>query len=100
MPSLEVFFDPRPNKRLSKQSIHACDLKRHGANYDVTVMMMQILNMCAYRSAGHQTTYKCVCAIILVSNVQDYVQIKRARVNLEKMLIDIYSVYVTHWCCS
>ena len=33
---LEVFFDLRLNKRLSKQD--AGDLRRHRAHYDVTVM--------------------------------------------------------------
>ena len=34
--SFDVFFDLRPNKRLSKPE--AGDLRRHTAHYDVTVM--------------------------------------------------------------
>ena len=41
MPSFDVFFDPRLNKRLSKQS------RRHCAHYDATVMVMvPIYDMC------------------------------------------------------
>ena len=39
--SFDVFFDLRPNKRLSKQS-RAGDLRRIRAHYDVTVMTMPI----------------------------------------------------------
>ena len=37
--SFDVFFDLRPNKRLSKQQ-DACDLRRHRAHYDVNVMTL------------------------------------------------------------
>ena len=37
--SLDVFFDPRLNKRLSNQD--AGDLRRHRANYNVTVMFLK-----------------------------------------------------------
>ena len=36
--SFDVFFDLRPDKQLSKQSV-AGDLRRHRAHYDVTVTM-------------------------------------------------------------
>ena len=37
MRSFNAYFDPRPNKRLSKQR-EAGDLRRYRAHYDVTVM--------------------------------------------------------------
>ena len=36
--SFDVFFDMRPNKRLSKQSGGGGDLRRHHGHYDVIVM--------------------------------------------------------------
>ena len=43
--SFDVFFDLRLNKRLSKQTIplEAGDLRRHRAHYDVTVMLLALV---------------------------------------------------------
>ena len=43
-PSFDVFFDLRPNKRLSKQS-WAGDLRRHRVYYDVTVINFICVNL-------------------------------------------------------
>ena len=45
MRSFNVFFDLRPNKRLSKQC-EAGDLRRYRAHYDVTIMIS-----CIHRDA-------------------------------------------------
>ena len=39
MRSFDVFFDLRPNKRLSKNNREAGDLRRYRAHYDITVML-------------------------------------------------------------
>ena len=38
--SFDVFFDLRPNKRLSKQSWGWGALRRHGVHYDATIMLV------------------------------------------------------------
>ena len=42
--SFDVFFDPRLNKRLSKQG-EAGDLRRHRTYYDVNVMILAYIEL-------------------------------------------------------
>ena len=52
--SFDVYFDMRPNKRLSNHH-GAGDLIRHGAHYDVILMELEIFNIHRYLGNMYQT---------------------------------------------
>ena len=54
--SFGVFFDLRLNKRLSKHSKNAGDMRHHPAHYDATVIKYKRIN---YMAKGRDSSYYC-----------------------------------------
>ena len=54
--SFDVFFDLRPNKRLSKHTREAGDLRRYRGHYDVIIMTYSILSQYVCETGPKTTT--------------------------------------------
>ena len=58
--SFDIFFDLHPNKRLSKHNREAGDLRRHRAQYDVSVIKIE--DICVSDIKGHLSFVKTFAA--------------------------------------